>query len=55
MDNAYDAAILVSSDTDLLPAIEAVVHRKLGHIDLATWAGVQAVRLAAVTPHRTIQ
>ena len=44
MDNAYDAAILVSSDTDLLPAIEAIVARTLGHIELATWAGARRLR-----------
>ena len=40
----YDAAILFSSDTDLLPAIEVVVQRRLGHIELATWSGARRLR-----------
>lgn len=38
----YDAAIVVSSDTDLMPAIETVYTGRLGHIELATWAGAAA-------------
>ncbi len=44
MSNGYDAAILFSSDTDLLPAVETVVDRKLGHIELATWSGARRLR-----------
>ncbi|GAB4083300.1 NYN domain-containing protein [Modestobacter muralis] len=40
----YDAAIVVSSDTDLMPAIETVYANKLGHIELATWAGAHRLR-----------
>ncbi|MDN5749898.1 MAG: NYN domain-containing protein, partial [Pseudonocardia sp.] len=40
----YDAAILFSSDTDLLPAVEAIVQRRLGHIELATWSGARRLR-----------
>lgn len=40
----YDAAIVVSSDTDLMPAIETVVTEQLGHIELATWAGARRLR-----------
>lgn len=60
MDNGYDAAILVSSDTDLMPAIETVFARKLGHIELATWAGARRLRFpntqlgdATSSPSRT--
>lgn len=42
----YDAAILVSSDTDLMPAIETVYTGRLGHIELATWAGARRLRLS---------
>ena len=44
MDKAYDAAILFSSDTDLLPAVETIIQRQLGHIELATWAGARRLR-----------
>jgi uncharacterized LabA/DUF88 family protein len=40
----YDAAIVVSSDTDLMPAIETVYAGRLGHIELATWAGARRLR-----------
>lgn len=43
---AYDAAILFSSDTDLLPAVETVVQRRLGHIELATWSGASRIRFS---------
>ena len=44
MANRYDVAILFSSDTDLLPAVETVVQRRLGHIELATWSGARRLR-----------
>ena len=37
----YDAAIVMSSDTDLMPAIETVYQERLGHIELATWSGAR--------------
>lgn len=40
----YDAAIVMSTDTDLLPAIETVYRDRLGHIELATWAGARRIR-----------
>ncbi|NEK96613.1 NYN domain-containing protein [Modestobacter muralis] len=40
----YDAAIVFSSDTDLMPAIETVYYNQLGHIELATWAGANRLR-----------
>ena len=44
MDGHYDAAILFSSDTDLMPAIETITQRRLGHIELATWSGARRLR-----------
>lgn len=44
MRKEYDAAIVVSSDTDLMPAIETVYNGRLGHIELATWAGAKRLR-----------
>ena len=41
-----DAAILFSSDKDLLPAIETVAQRRLGHVELATWQGANRIRFA---------
>ncbi len=40
----YDAAIVVSSDTDLMPAIETVYAGGLSHVELATWAGARRLR-----------
>lgn len=40
----YDAAIVVSSDTDLMPAIETIYYERLGHIELATWTGARRLR-----------
>ena len=39
-----DAAIVVSADTDLMPAIETVYTGRLGHVELATWAGARRLR-----------
>lgn len=46
MTNAYDAAIVVSSDTDLLPAVETVYDLHLAHIEVATWAGAPRLRFS---------
>lgn len=40
----YDAAILVSADTDLLPAVETVFRSRLAHVEIATWAGSNRLR-----------
>ena len=40
----YDALVLFSSDTDLLPALEAVEIDKLGHVEVACWKGSKALR-----------
>lgn len=37
-ERAYDVGILVSRDTDLLPALETVDDLKLAHIEVAMWA-----------------
>jgi hypothetical protein len=39
MQKAYDAAILVSADTDLLPAVETLYDLGLAHVELAAWTG----------------
>ena len=45
-DRTYDVAVVFSSDTDLLPAIEAVIDLKCGHIEVAAWRGAgQRLRL----------
>jgi uncharacterized LabA/DUF88 family protein len=33
----YDVGIMVSRDTDLLPALEAVVEMRLAHVEVAAW------------------
>jgi uncharacterized LabA/DUF88 family protein len=42
-EDAYDVGVLVSRDTDLVPALEAV--RDLnGHVEVATWKGASRLR-----------
>lgn len=39
-EDAHDVAVLVSADTDLLPALELIVKRRgVGAIEVATWKG----------------
>ena len=33
----YDALVLFSSDTDLLPALETIANLRLGHVEVACW------------------
>ena len=40
----YDALVLFSSDTDLLPALESVVKLRLGHVEVACWSGFKPLR-----------
>jgi uncharacterized LabA/DUF88 family protein len=40
----YDVAIVFSSDTDLMPAIETVVDFRLGHVEVANWSGTNRLR-----------
>jgi hypothetical protein len=42
----YDALVLFSSDTDLLPALEAVVNLRLGHVEVACWSGFKPLRFS---------
>lgn len=42
----YDALVLFSSDTDLLPALEMVAGLKLGHAEVACWAGFKPLRFS---------
>jgi hypothetical protein len=43
----YDALVLFSSDTDLLPALETIVKLRLGHVEVACWAGFKPLRFPA--------
>jgi len=40
----YDALVLFSSDTDLLPTIETIVQLKLSHVEVACWSGYKPLR-----------
>ncbi len=46
----YDALVVFSSDTDLLPALEAVVQLRLGHVEVACWAGFKPLRFPGSVP-----
>jgi len=46
----YDALVLFSSDTDLLPALETIVQLRLTHVEVASWAGFKPLRLPASNP-----
>ncbi|MFC0864314.1 NYN domain-containing protein [Sphaerimonospora cavernae] len=39
VDDSYDVGVVLSGDTDLVPAIEAVQGLKCGHIEVAAWRG----------------
>ncbi|WP_433232566.1 NYN domain-containing protein [Actinomadura formosensis] len=41
----YDALVLFSGDTDLLPAIEVIKQLRLCHVEVACWAGHKPLRL----------
>jgi uncharacterized LabA/DUF88 family protein len=41
----YDALVLFSGDTDLMPAIEMIKHLRLTHIEVASWRGAKPLRL----------
>jgi NYN domain len=43
----YDALVVFSGDTDLLPAIELVVSLGLGHVEVACWSGAKPLRFAS--------
>ncbi|HET9895414.1 MAG TPA: NYN domain-containing protein [Streptosporangiaceae bacterium] len=42
----YNALVVFSSDTDLLPALELVVSLRLGHVGVACWSGAKPLRFA---------
>jgi hypothetical protein len=48
----YDALVLFSSDTDLMPALEAIVSLRLAHLEVASWTGAMSLRLADSNPSR---
>ena len=48
----YDALVLFSSDTDLLPALETIVALRLTHVEVACWAGFKPLRFPASNPPR---
>lgn len=39
LDREFDAAIVFSGDTDLLPALDLVFHRRLINLEIAAWTG----------------
>lgn len=48
-DGQYDALILFSSDTDLLPALEAIRTLRLGHVEVACWSGFKPLRFSGTS------
>lgn len=46
MMKAYDAAVVVTTDTDLMPAIEMLYDLHLAHVEIATWSGASRLRFA---------
>jgi hypothetical protein len=48
----YDALVSFSGDTDLLPALEAIVNLRLSHVEVACWAGFKPLRFPSSTPPR---
>ncbi len=42
----YDALVVFSGDTDLLPALETIVTLRLGHVEVACWSGFKPLRFA---------
>ena len=41
LDHAFDVAIVFTSDTDLLPALELVYRRRLVHLEIACWTNAK--------------
>lgn len=44
LEQRYDVIILMSRDTDLMPAVEMVFTLPKAHIEVATWAGATRLR-----------
>jgi hypothetical protein len=42
----YDALVPFSGDTDLLPPLEAIADLRLGHAEVACWAGSKPLRFS---------
>jgi NYN domain-containing protein len=47
---AYDALVLFSGDTDLLPVVETIYSLKLGHVEVACWSGAKPLRFPGRPP-----
>jgi len=45
LERTYDVGILFSSDTDLVPALEALAELKLARFEVAAWVGTPRLRL----------
>lgn len=45
LERKYDAGILFSSDTDLVPALETLAELNLARFEVAAWAGTPRLRL----------
>lgn len=45
MEQKYDIGILMSSDSDLVPALETVYDLRAAHVETAAWSGVRQLRL----------
>ncbi|GGO99664.1 NYN domain-containing protein [Actinomyces gaoshouyii] len=45
MKGSIDAAIVFTSDTDILPAIELVYNETPCHVELACWSGGRRLRI----------
>ncbi|WP_146000643.1 NYN domain-containing protein [Brevibacterium ihuae] len=45
LEQKYDAQVLFSCDTDLLPAVELLYRLRDAHIELACWSGANRLRL----------
>lgn len=43
LDKAFDVAIVFSTDTDLMPALELVFRRRLVQLEIAAWSGRKAL------------
>lgn len=51
IEKRYDVGIVCSRDTDLLPAIEAVMELHAAHIEVATWEGASRLRHSHLGKH----
>lgn len=49
IEDAYDVGVVVSADTDLLPALEAVIDIGAAHVEVAAWQRQHRLRLPLQT------